>query len=166
MISQVETKEDIEEVREVLGESKSIIKIFSKIQNRNALRNIEEILEYSDGIVIARGYLGLHLKLEHVVYVQEHLIKKCRFANKPVILSTDIMESMVTRLRPRRSEVLDISSAGAQGIDCLLLSGETAKGPFYRQSVETMAHICKQAELNTNYSENYEQLSKYIYIYI
>ena len=88
-------------------------------------------MEASDGIVIARGYLGLSLDLEDVVYVQKFIIKKCNTAGKPVLLSTQILESMVTKLIPSRSEVVDISNAVYDGVDSLILSPETASGVFY-----------------------------------
>jgi pyruvate kinase len=103
-------------------------------------------LAVSDGIIIARGYLGLDLKLEDVAYVQKYLIKQCNLAGKPVILSTQIMESMVTRLRPTRAEVSDISNAVYDGIDCCILSSETHTGPFYEEACMTMSKICYEAE--------------------
>jgi pyruvate kinase len=110
-VSYVQSKEDIMEVRELLSVKGRHIKIIAKIQNKKALANFDEIAEVSDGIIIARGYLGLDLKLEDVAYIQRYLITKCNFLGKPVILSTQIMESMVTRLRPTRAEVSDISNA-------------------------------------------------------
>ena len=110
------------------------------------MQNFDEILDVSDGIIIARGYLGLDLKLEGVTYVQEYLIKKCNIAGKPVILSTQIMESMVKRLRPTRAEVSDISNAVYEGIDCCILSSETHTGPFYDKACGIMSKICYEAE--------------------
>ena len=110
-MSYVESKKDILEVKEVLSIQGRHIKIMAKIMNSKALQNFEEILNVSDGIIIARGYLGMDLKLEDVAYVQKYLIKKCNLAGKPVILSTQIMESMVYRKRPTRAEVSDISNA-------------------------------------------------------
>lgn len=88
-------------------------------------------MEVSDGIVIARGYLSLSLDMEDVVYVQKYIIKKCNTVGKPVLLSTQILESMVTKLIPSRSEVVDISNSVYDGIDALILSPETASGVFY-----------------------------------
>ncbi len=103
----------------------------AKLQSQKALENFDSILEASDGIVIARGYLSLSLDLEDVVYVQKYIIKKCNTVGKPVLLSTQILESMVTQLIPSRSEVVDISNAVYDGIDALILSPETASGVFY-----------------------------------
>jgi pyruvate kinase len=110
-VSYVESKHDINEVRELLSVKGRQIKIIAKIQNKKALQNFEEILEVSDGIIIARGYLGLDMKMEDLAIVQKYLIQKCNLMGKPIILSTQIMESMVTRLRPTRAEVSDISNA-------------------------------------------------------
>ena len=88
-------------------------------------------MEISDGIIIARGYLGIDMFFEDVVFIQRRLIKESNLLGKPVLLSTQIMESMVTRLLPSRSEVVDISNAVETGIDCLILSPETAIGNFY-----------------------------------
>jgi len=110
-VSYVETVEDIHEVKELLRVKGRHIKVLAKIQNKKALLNFDQILEASDGIVIARGYLGLDLNIEDVSFVQKYLIKKCNLAGKPVILSTQIMESMVSRLRPTRAEVSDLSNA-------------------------------------------------------
>jgi len=112
----------------------------------------------SDGIIIARGYLGLDLKLEDVAYVQKYLIKKCNLVGKPVILSTQIMESMVNRLRPTRAEVSDISNAVYDGIDCCILSPETHTGPFYEETCMIMSKICYEAEQHIDYANNYDEL--------
>ena len=107
--------------------------------------------------MIARGYLGLSLDLVDVVYVQKYLIKKCNTVGKPVLLSTQILESMVTKLIPKRSEVVDISNAVYDGIDSLILSPETASGIFYEQATETMSHICLEAEKHVNYLKRYHE---------
>ena len=100
------------------------------------MENLDQILEISDGIIIARGYLGLVLDLEDLVYAQKYIIKKCNLVGKPALLSTQIMESMVTRMRPTRAEVSDISNAILNGIDSLILSPETALGEFYKRATE------------------------------
>ena len=125
--------------------------------SQKALENFDEIVEAADGIIIARGYLGLSLDLEDIVYVQKYLIKKCNLLGKAVLLSTQIMESMVSRLKPTRSEVVDISNAVYDGIDSLILSPETANGKFYEQATETMAQIIFEAEKNINYKKRYQE---------
>lgn len=95
------------------------------------MNNFESILEVSDGIIIARAYLGLSLDLQDVVYVQKYIIKKCNMVGKPVIIQTQIMESMVDRSEPTRSEILDIYNSVYDGIDSIILSPETAIGNYY-----------------------------------
>ena len=107
------------------------IKVFSKIQTKEALRNFDKILKVSDGIIIARGYLATELKIEEIAFIQKYLTNQCNQVGKPVILSTQVMESMVKRLRPVMSEVQDISKATFDGIDCIQLSAETGVGPNY-----------------------------------
>ncbi len=141
-VSCVESKDDIIYVKKILGSKGQHIKVLAKLQSQRALENFDQILETADGIIIARGYLGLSLDLEDVVYVQKYIIKKCNTVGKPVLISTQILESMVTKLIPSRSEVVDISNAVYDGVDSLILSPETASGIFYEQATETMSHIC------------------------
>ena len=157
-VSYVENKGDIEEVKDLLSIKGRHIKVIAKIQNKKSLENFDEILEAADGIIIARGYLGLDLRLEDVAFVQKYLIDRCNMVGKPVILSTQIMESMVSRLRPTRAEVSDISNAVYEGIDCCLLSSETAVGPFFLEAIETMSKICYEAEINMKSEKNYHEL--------
>jgi len=155
-VSFVQSKEDISYVKKVLGPKGQHIKVLAKLQTEKSLRNFDEILEVSDGIIIARGYLGIVLaSLEDVVYIQKYIIKKCNLVGKPCILSTQIMESMVSRLMPSRSEVVDISNAVYDGIDALILSPETALGPFFEQATKTMSDICFEAETHINYLKRY-----------
>jgi len=128
------------------------------------LEHFEEILEASDGVIIARGYLGLTLPLEDVVYVQKYLIKKCNLAGKPVMISTQIMESMVKHVIPSRSEVSDISNAVFEGIDSLILSPETAIGHYYLQATEQMSHICFEAEKHIDYKKRYQESERMLNI--
>lgn len=107
----IENKADLNEVKELLSVKGRHIKLLAKLQSRKALANFDELLEEADGIVIARGQLGLEFQIEDIAFIQEYIIKKCNKVKKPVILSTEIMESMITRLRPTRSEVADISKA-------------------------------------------------------
>ena len=146
-VNNVETREDILEIKEGLLSVKGrFIKVLAKIMNRKAISNFDEILEAADGIIIARGYLGLELRQQDVAYVQKYLIYKCNIAGKPGVLQTQILESMMTRLIPTRAEVSDLSNAVSNGIDCCILSGETSQGPFYKEVTETMSRICYEAE--------------------
>lgn len=107
----IETKADLNEVKELLSVKGRHIKLLAKLQSRKALANFDELLEEADGIVIARGQLGLEFQIEDIAFIQQYIINRCNKVKKPVILSTEIMESMITRLRPTRSEVADISKA-------------------------------------------------------
>lgn len=151
----IENKADLNEVKELLSVKGRHIKLLAKLQSRKALANFDELLEEADGIVIARGQLGLEFQIEDIAFIQEYIIKKCNKVKKPVILSTEIMESMITRLRPTRSEVADISKAISNGIDCLILTGETSFGPNWRETTDYMSKICYEAEQNQNYEVKY-----------
>ena len=98
--------------------------------------------------MIARGQLGLEFQIEDIAFIQQYIIKRCNKVKKPCILSTEIMDSMITRLRPTRSEVADISKAISDGIDCLILTGETSFGPNWKEATEYMSKICFEAEQN------------------
>ena len=154
-VSYVESKEDILYVRKVLGSKGQHIKVLAKLMSSKALENFDEILEASDGIIIARGCLALSLNLEDLVYVQKYIIKKCNLVGKSVMLLTQIMESMVSHLTPSRAEVADITNAVYDGIDALILSPETAIGPHYEQAIDTMAHICFETEKNIDSVRRY-----------
>ena len=142
----VETREDIDEVKGLLSVKGRHIKLLAKLQSRKALANFNELLEEADGIVIARGQLGLEFQIEDIAFIQQYIIKRCNAVKKPCILSTEIMDSMITRLRPSRSEVADISKAISDGIDCLILTGETSFGPNWKEATEYMSRICYEAE--------------------
>ena len=116
------------------------IQIYSKIQSLKGLANIDEIIRESDGIVIARGYLGLSLEEDvDVVYMQRYITNRCNTVGKPVILQTQIMDSMKTRLRPTRSEVCDVAEGVSDGLDAMILSAETATGKFPRETTEAVS---------------------------
>jgi pyruvate kinase len=127
----VKNAQDIREVRDLLSIKGKHIKVFAKIQSREAVKNFDEILEEADGIVIARGFLATDLKIEEVTFVQKYLTKQCNKVGKPVVLSTQVIESMVKRTLPVMSEVQDITNAVVDGIDCIQLTAETCLGPFY-----------------------------------
>lgn len=115
------------------------------------LANIDEIIGESDGIVIARGYLGLSLEEDvDVVYMQRYITNRCNTIGKPVILQTQIMDSMKTKLRPTRSEVCDVAEGVSDGLDGMILSAEAAIGKFPRETTEAMSQICYETEQNLN----------------
>lgn len=147
-LSFVRNVKDIVILRSKLDEKKSKTKIIAKIEKPEALTNIRDIIVESDGIMIARGDLGVELPVEQVPLIQKEIIKKCIHRAKPVIVATQMMESMIERTKPNRSEITDVANAVLEGADALMLSGETATGNHPALVVETMRKIIRQVEIN------------------
>lgn len=142
----VRNKEDVLAVQKILDEHNSEIKIISKIENQEGVDNIDEIIDASYGIMIARGDLGIEVPIEQIPGIQRRIIEKCIRKHKPVIVATQMLHTMINNPRPTRAEVTDIANAVFSHTDALMLSGETANGKYPLEAVQTMARVAEQAE--------------------
>jgi len=153
-LSFVKRVADIEMLRAILGKHKSKSKIIAKIEMPEAIVNLRDIIIASDGIMVARGDLGVELPVEKIPLIQKEIIRKCIHRAKPVIVATQMMESMMDRVKPNRSEITDVANAVIEGADALMLSGETAVGQFPVLVIETMRKIISEVE---QYGYNYNR---------
>lgn len=151
------TKNDIEEIRSILRDKGSDMKIIAKIENMQGIQNLEEILEASDGIMVARGDMGVEIPLEEVPAFQKKMIKLANAQGKHVITATQMLESMIKNPRPTRAEATDIANAIYDGTTAIMLSGESAAGQYPVEAVKTMARIAASTEEDIDYRGRMKQ---------
>jgi pyruvate kinase len=149
-LSFVQRAEDILEARKLVAGRAAII---SKIEKPSAVKSFDDILEVSDGVMVARGDLGVELPVQNVPPIQKRLVRKCRAAAKPVIVATQMLESMIESPMPTRAEVSDVATAIYEGSDAIMLSAESAAGQFPIQAVETMNNVAIEVESDPTYTE-------------
>lgn len=153
-LSFVNSKEDVRAALEIIKDAGGDARVISKIESQKGIDNIDEIIAASDGIMIARGDLGVDVAMEMLPILQKNIITKCRENGKFAIVATEMLASMYTSPRPTRAEVSDVANAVIDGTDCVMLSGETTVGKYPIQAVEIMAKICEYVELTIDYTKH------------
>ena len=152
------TAQDIRDIREILDKHQSKMQIIAKIESMQGVNNIDEILQVADGVMVARGDLGVEVPLEEVPIIQKHIITKAQRAGKIVITATQMLDSMMKNPRPTRAEITDVANAIYDGTTAIMLSGETAAGAYPVEAVRVMARIAERAEQDINYRLRREQM--------
>ena len=153
-LSFVTAKEDVIAARKIIEEAGGDALIISKIESNKGIENIDDIIDVSDGIMVARGDLGVEVAMERLPMLQKEIIKKCREKGKFAIVATEMLASMYENPRPTRAEVSDVANAILDGTDCVMLSGETTVGKYPIESVEIMSRICKYVESTIDYTKH------------
>ena len=151
---------DVKDVRKLLdANGGNNVEIIAKIENQMGVDNAEDILTIADGLMVARGDLGVEIEQEKLPFIQKCLIKKCLYAGKLVVTATEMLESMILNPRPTRAETSDVANAVYDGTSAIMLSGETAMGKYPVNAVETMAKIAEETEKNIKYSNRFNEMS-------
>lgn len=149
----VRTAEDVLEIRRIMEQQDADIDIIAKIESQEGVNNLDDIIKVVDGVMVARGDLGVEIPAEEVPLVQKSVVEKCTSAGKPVIIATQMLDSMINNPRPTRAEVSDVANAIFEGADAIMLSGETAAGKYPVEVVETMARIAHRSEQALPYAD-------------
>ena len=155
-LSFVNCANDVKKARKIIINNGGDAKIISKIESQMGMENIDEIIDESDGIMVARGDLGVEIPMEMLPLAQKEIIRKCREKGKFAIVATEMLASMYTNPRPTRAEVSDIANAVLDGTDCVMLSGETTVGKYPVDSVKYMSSICKETESTIDYTKHFK----------
>lgn len=158
----VRSERAILEIKELLAEHDAAhINIIAKIENMEGIENLDAIIQAADGVMVARGDLGVEVPASEVPYLQKRIINKCNAAFKPVITATQMLDSMIRNPRPTRAEVTDVSNAINEGTDAIMLSGETAMGKYPVEAIKMMVEIAETTELHIDFDESYSYINKY-----
>ena len=154
----IQRASDVEAIRKLIEEHNGKMEVIAKIENMEGVKNLDDIIEAADGIMVARGDLGVEVPAEDVPFIQKEIISKCNKAGKLVIVATQMLESMTTNPRPTRAEVSDVANAVFDGTDAIMLSGETASGDYPVEAVQTMSKIARKTEESMHYKRRFEHL--------